>query len=189
MSWEDRLKELIAPTASKWPYRVIQVKPNKKLDTEIYTLSGKEADIAANGSLFLALYDLAEWWEQWESGFPLLTERLDTNYAVTSWRKADTRPRYREWKNPTANVTAKKPNYRVIEYWRDRSIESESIPLSGTDLQLIEHIVQIEYEASGSGASSLNGKNSKPPLKGRIILFITMERYPRMLEVSTDQFV
>jgi hypothetical protein len=58
MTWEDRLKEAIAPTANKWPYRVVQVKPNKKKDDEIYTLSGREEDIAANGSLFLALYDL-----------------------------------------------------------------------------------------------------------------------------------
>ncbi len=80
MTWEERLKEAIAPTANKWPYRVVQVKPNKKKDDEIYTLSGREEDIAANGSLFLALYDLAnqekidfkEWWEQWENGFPLL---------------------------------------------------------------------------------------------------------------------
>ena len=59
MTWEDRLKQAIAPTADKCPYLVIQFKPNKKKDNEIYTLSGREEDIAANGSLFLALYDLA----------------------------------------------------------------------------------------------------------------------------------
>ena len=57
-AWEEKLKKIIAPTESKWPYRVIQLKPNRKIDTEIYTLSGREEDIAANGSLFLALYDL-----------------------------------------------------------------------------------------------------------------------------------
>jgi hypothetical protein len=57
-AWEDKLKHLISPTESKWPYRVVQIKPNRANDEEIYTLSGREEDIAANGSLFLALYDL-----------------------------------------------------------------------------------------------------------------------------------
>lgn len=57
-AWEDKLKQLISPTESKWPYRVVQIKPNRANDEEIYTLSGREEDIAANGSLFLALYDL-----------------------------------------------------------------------------------------------------------------------------------
>jgi hypothetical protein len=33
-------------------------------------------------------------------------------------------------------------------------------------LQLIEHIIQIEYEGGGAGTESLTGKNSKPLLKG-----------------------
>lgn len=57
-AWEEKLKKLISPTESKWPYRVVQIKPNRTNDDEIYTLSGREEDIAANGSLFLALYDL-----------------------------------------------------------------------------------------------------------------------------------
>jgi hypothetical protein len=57
-AWEDKLRTLISPTDSKWPYRVVQLKPNRQNDKEIYTLSGREEDIAANGSLFLALYDL-----------------------------------------------------------------------------------------------------------------------------------
>jgi hypothetical protein len=171
MTWEDRLTEMISPTATKWAYRVIQLKPNKKKDTEIYTLSGREEDIAANGSLFLALYDLAnkdrvdfeEWWEQWEAGFPLL-QRAESNYQLSEWRKSDSRPRYREWQPTEA---ANKNHYRTIEYWRDRSNESESIILSGTDLQLIEHIIQIEYEGGGSAVgNSLSGRNSKPILKG-----------------------
>jgi len=59
-AWEDKLKTLISPTDSKWPYRVVQIKPNRQNDKEIYTLSGREEDIAANGSLFLALYDLLQ---------------------------------------------------------------------------------------------------------------------------------
>lgn len=172
MSFENKLLERLETKKNQWPYRVIQVKPNKKKDNEIYTLSGREEDIAANGSLFLALYDLDarnridfdEFWEQWEQGFPSLSERIETNYPLSTWRKPDSRPRYREWKNPSA--AAEKFDYRVIEYWRDRSVESESVILAGTDLQLVEHIIQIEYEASGAGSAGLGGKNSKPLLKG-----------------------
>ena len=119
MTWEDRIREAIAPTSNKWPYRVVQIKPNRKKDYEIYTLSGREEDIAANGALFLALYDLAnqekidflEWWEQWENGFPSLTQRIESNYQLSGaspWRKAESRPRYREWM--PAVITEKKIN-------------------------------------------------------------------------------
>lgn len=172
MNFEEKLLERLEGKANKWPYRVIQVKPNKKEDYEIYTLSWREEDIAANGSLFLAIYDLLEkdrvdfdeFWEGWEMGFPLLSERIETNYSTSNWRKPDSRPRYREWKNPTAGAI--KANYRVIEYWRDRSLEAQSIMLAGNDTQLVDHIIQIEYEAGGQNSGNVSGKNSKPPLKG-----------------------
>jgi hypothetical protein len=172
MNFEEKLLEKLQSKESQFPYRVIQLKPNKKQDNEIYTLSGREEAIAANGSLFLATYDLFqrdrvdfdEFWEQWEQGFPLLSEIIETNYPASSWRKADSRPRYREWKNPSA--AAAKTNYRVIEYWRDRSAEDDSLILVGNDTHLIEHIIQIEYEAGGLNSAAIEGKNSKPPLKG-----------------------
>lgn len=181
MTWEDRLKEAIAPTAKKWPYRVIQIKPNKKKDQEIYTLSGREEDIAANGALFLAFYDLLaqekidfeEWWEQWEYGFPLLSERIESNYqlsGVSPWRKTESRPLYREWLPRVGN---KKPKYKVIEYWRDRDNKLDSVPFSGTDSQIINQIIQYEWQHSGNGDANISGKNSKPLLKGwpAIVLF------------------
>jgi hypothetical protein len=173
MTWEDRLREAITPTANKWPYRVIQLKPNKKKDQEIYTLSGREEDIAANGALFLAFYDLLErekidfeeWWEGWENGFPLLSERIETNYQLSGilpWRK-ESRPRYREW---LPRLGGKKPKYKTIEYWRDRNNESDSVIFSGTTLQLINQIVQYEWQNSDNSDANISGKNSKPLLKG-----------------------
>lgn len=181
MTWEDRLKEAIAPAADKWPYRVVQIKPNKKKDYEIYTLSGREEDIASNGALFLALYDLLEkekidfeqWWEQWENGFPLLTQRIETNYQLSGlspWRKPETRPRYREWL-PVA--IEKKQKYRTIEYWRNRNNEGESVIFSGTDSQLINQIIQFEWQSSGGNNLNISGKNSKPLLKGWPAIVLT----------------
>jgi hypothetical protein len=181
MNWEERLREAITPTANKWPYRVVQVKPNKKKDDEIYTLSGREEDIAANGSLFLALYDLAnqekidfkEWWEQWENGFPLLSQRTESNYELAGlkqWRKTESRPRYREW---LPGPTTKKLNYKTIEYWRDRSNDTESVIFSGTDSQLINQIIQFEWQNSGNEIGNISGKNGKPLLKGWPAIILT----------------
>ncbi|MEG4027566.1 MULTISPECIES: hypothetical protein [unclassified Microcoleus] len=181
MTWEDRLRETIAPTANKWPYRVIQVKPNKKKDQEIYTLSGREEDIAANGALFLALYDLLErekidfeeWWEQWENGFPFLSERIESNYQLSGlspWRQTESRPRYREWLPRSGREKLK---FKTIEYWRDRNNESDSVIFSGTDLQIINQIIQFEWQSSGSGGISIPGKNSKPLLKGWPAIVLT----------------
>jgi hypothetical protein len=174
-AWEEKLKKIIAPTESKWPYRVIQLKPNRKIDTEIYTLSGREEDIAANGSLFLALYDLAQrdridfddWFEQWSLGFPLLTtNREKSNYPLlgnNQWRKLEERPRFRDWTPPELRH---KLGYRTIEVWLNRNVESESTIFSGTDMQLINHCIQLEYEGGSTMRGSIPGKNSKPPLKG-----------------------
>jgi hypothetical protein len=177
MSWEERLKQLITPEANKFPYRIVQVKPNKKVDQEIYALSGREEAIAANGSLFLALYDLAqrdridfdEWFEQWSLGFPQLdVNREQSNYPLlgqNQWRKTEERPKFKDW---TPRELRHKLGYRTIEVWLNRNVESESTVFSGTDMQLINHCIQLEYEGGGSSAStnSIPGKNSRPPLKG-----------------------
>lgn len=160
--WEDKFIKLISPTESKWLYRVVQIKPNRANDKEIYTLSGREEDIAANGSLFLALYDLQqrdridfdEWFEQWEKGFSEFTaDRAASNFALTGergWKRIkepETRPRYREL---TTSQQRADLGYRVIEYWRDRSAEKNSVIMSGTDSQLVNQVVQYEYQgASG----------------------------------------
>ncbi|UNU21433.1 hypothetical protein D0A34_23610 [Microcoleus vaginatus PCC 9802] len=153
---------------------MIQVKPNKKKDQEIYTLSGREEDLAANGALFLALYDLLErekidfqeWWEGWENGFPLLSERIESNYqlsGISPWRRMESRPRYREW---LPRLGDKKPKYTTIEYWKNRNNESDSVVFSGTHLQIINQIIQYEWQNSSESNINISGKNSKPPLKG-----------------------
>jgi hypothetical protein len=59
----------------------------------------------------------------------------------------------------------KKPKYKTIEYWGDRNNESDSVIFSGTDLQMINQIIQYEWSSS-NGDANIPGKNSKPLLKG-----------------------
>lgn len=104
-----------------------------------------------------------QWFEAWENGFPAAIEnRLLGNYPLVGenvWRNdASKRPRWREWSKETGIITG--------EYWRDRSIELESIVLSGNSEQLIQHIIQIEYE--GGGNLALQNKSKVwPPMKGQ----------------------
>jgi hypothetical protein len=83
--------------------------------------------------------------------------------GLKQWRKAESRPRYREW---LPGATTKKLNYKTIEYWRDRSNDTESVIFSGTDSQLINQIIQFEWQNSGNEIGHISGKNGKPLLKG-----------------------
>jgi len=87
-----------------------------------------------------------QWFARWETGFSDAVEnRTLGNYPLTgekAWRNdASKRPRWREWSNKNGIIEG--------EYWRDRSNDADSIPLSGTTEQLIEHIVRLEYTSKG----------------------------------------
>jgi hypothetical protein len=194
MTWEDRLKQLITPETNNYPYRIVQIKPNRQNDEEIYTLSGREEDIAANGSLFLALYDLNqrnrinfdEWFEQWSLGFPDLNlNRENSNYQLLGqkrWRKTEERPRFKDWTPPELR---QKLGYRTIEVWLNRNIETESTVFSGTDMQLINHCIQLEYEGGGSANIKSKGGNL-PYLKGQPLITLEFIQDPDKVGVSFD---
>jgi hypothetical protein len=87
-----------------------------------------------------------QWFEGWKNGFPEAIEnRALGNYQLTgenAWRSdAGKRPRWLQWSNENGIIKG--------EYWKDRSNETDSIPLSGTAEQLIEHIIQLEYTGKG----------------------------------------
>ena len=85
------------------------------------------------------------WFEKWESGFSAALENRELgNYTLTGenvWRaNAANRPRFRQWEIDQGIITG--------EYWKDRSVEDESIVLSGTSTDLIKLIVQYEYQGN-----------------------------------------
>lgn len=84
-----------------------------------------------------------QWYEGWEKGFPdAIENRSLGNYALTgekAWRaKPENWPRWRQWSNQGGIIKG--------EYWRDRANDEDSLPLSGTAIQLINQIVQLEHQ-------------------------------------------
>lgn len=165
-----KIHELNQPSAAQaLGWRVIDFYPNRDFKSEFYRLAGTPAElrqmlqvIQATRFVTGARINFKNWFELWEKGFPDLTnDRSDSNFLLSGekqWsriKNPETRPRYREWTNSQQRADL---GFRVIEYWRDRSVEANSVILSGTDLQLINHIIQIEYE--GGGATTINEKTT-----------------------------
>lgn len=148
------------PAAQALGWRVIDFYPNRDVKSEFYRLAGTPSElrimmqiVQATRFVLGSRLNFKEWFEQWEKGFPDFDQnRSDSNFLLSGekqWeriKKPESRPRYREFTNSQQRADL---GYRVIEYWRDRSIESSSIILSGTDLQIMNHIIQIEYEGGG----------------------------------------
>jgi len=193
-AWENKLKNLLSSSESKWPYRVVQIKPNKSVDSEIYTISGREEAIAANGSLFLALYDLFDrdrinfddWFEQWSLGFPLLNlNRENSNYPLdgkNQWRKPDERPRFRDWTPPELRH---KLGYRTVEIWLNRNIEGESTVISGTDMQLINHCIQLAAYKSNNSVGAKGKGGNLPYLKGQPLITLEFVQDPDKVGINS----
>ncbi len=163
-SYGDRPKihELNQPPAAQaLGWRVIDFYPNRDHKSEFYRLAGIPAElrqimqiVQATRFVTGARINFEAWFKLWEKGFPDFTEnRSDSNFSLNGdkqWeriKKPESRPRFREWTNSQQRADF---GFRVIEYWRDRSAEGSSVLLTGTDLQLINHIIQIEYEGGGS---------------------------------------
>lgn len=116
-----------------------------------------------------------DWFEQWSVGFSFAINRtgttgLTTNYPlrtvgdVPGWREDITkRPGYLEWKNPSKKTNI---NYRVIEYFPDKSNEDKSYVFTGNDREIINHIVQLEYE--GMGGASVDSGEQTPAYSSQI---------------------
>lgn len=180
------------PAAQVLGWRVIDFYPNRDHKSEFYRLAGTPAElrqmlqvIQATRIVTGARVNFEAWFEQWEKGFPEFTEnRSDSNFSLSGekqWeriKKPETRPRYKEL---TGSQSRSDLGYRVIEYWRDRSVESSSVLFSGTDLQLIQHCIQLEYEGGGQAVKNNNNINW-PPLKGQPLIKLYF------LSASGDQY-
>jgi hypothetical protein len=155
-------------------WRLLDLHPNRDHKEEYYRFAGTPAELRILLQIARATREITgrhinfeKWFKLWEDGFPQFKEnRETTNFSLSGespWRgKPETKPRYREWTTPQQRLDY---GFRVIEYWRDRSSETDSTVLSGTDLQLINHIIQIEYEGGTNSSKNLN--RTWPLLKGQ----------------------
>lgn len=101
--------------------------------------------------------DFDKWFDEFKTGF-YPRSGIATNFKQEEWKK----PKFIDI---TPNNS--QSGCRTIEYWRDRDIQEKSVILSGTESDLIRHIVHLEYEGGGLGSNeTYSGKNSKPPLAG-----------------------
>ena len=151
------------PAAQVLGWRVVDFYPNRDHKSEFYRLAGTPAElrqmlqvIQATRIVTGARINFEAWFEQWEKGFPEFTEnRSNSNFLLSGekqWeriKKPETRPRFKEL---TSLQSRSDLGYRVIEYWRDRSAEFNSVIMSGTDLLLINQIVQYEYQGETANA-------------------------------------
>ena len=143
---------------------MIDFYPNRDHKSEFYRLAGTPAElrqmlqvIQATRFVTGARINFEAWFKQWELGFPEMNaDRATSNFALageTQWKRIkepESRPRYRELTNSQQRADL---GYRVIEYWKDRSDETNSIILGGvTDLMLIDRILAYEYQ--GNAAAS-----------------------------------
>ncbi len=175
-----KIHELNQPEAAQvLGWRVIDFYPNRDFKSEFYRLAGTPAELRQMMQIVQAVrfvtgarVNFEAWFEEWEKGFPNFKDERNGNFLLTGdkqWeriKKPETRPRFREWTNSQQRADY---GFRVIEYWRDRSVESDSILLSGTDLQLIQHIIQIEYEGGGQAANK-DSAGAWPSLKGQPLI-------------------
>ena len=181
------------PRAQELGYRGIDWYPDRERKSQYYRLAGTPAELRTMLQILRATREITgnqisfeAWFDLWEKGFPELTQNRvagtndapgTTNFPYdgeTPWRSANNRPRYREWPTPEQKALL---GFRIIEYWRDRSVEGESFILCGTDADLIRHIIQIEYEGGGESGQK-KGRSFLPSLVGQpfILLYFFQEK-------------
>jgi len=178
-----KIHELNQPDAAQFlGWRAVDLIPRRNIKEIFHRLAGTPAElrqlvqiIQATRRLTGANIDFDQWFELWRNGFLDFSEnRTAGNFQIigeSQWsrfKEPETRPKWREW---STSLQRADYGFRAGEYWPDASIEANSILLSGTDLQLINHVIQIEYEG---GDSKVAGKNAKsqnwPPLKGQPLI-------------------
>ena len=122
--------------------------------------------------------DFNEWFDEWKS------LKAGKNVELSKYKQIKFEP----IKPKFYDITPKdsKSGCKTIWFMPDGE-EVTGIFLSGTDEQLIEHIVQLEYEGNGGGDRS-SGKNAKPPLAGLPLLHLKFfEPYSELSQEKTYQ--
>ena len=163
-----KIHELNQPGAAQiLGWRAVEVYGNRNVKSNFQRFVGTPSELRQLIQNYQAMrfitgarIDFEVWFEAWEKGFPEFTaNRSDSNYPLSGekqWKRIknpETRPKYKEWTTPQQRADY---GYRVVEVWQNRSIQSDSVLFTGTDLQLIQHCIQLEYEGGGNQQQSVS---------------------------------
>lgn len=179
--FSDRPKiwELNQPDAAQISgLRIIDLIPRRNRKWVWHRLGGTPAELRTMVQIIQALrqatganIDFDQWFELYRNGFLDFQENRNRgNFQLTGenqWgrlKDAETRPRWEEW---TTSFQRADLGFRTGEYWPDYSQESNSFVISGTDLMLIDQVLQIEHQQSKGVAGGKGNSAAWPPLKGQ----------------------
>lgn len=126
----------------------------KTTDKKRLTLDRDEPSLlfAVNELLQTGGIDFDDWWKEF------IRPPIDpkTKKPLPDW----TKPKFTDRTPKTEQSIG-----RWIRYFPDKDYEATFYDLSGTDADLVHHIMAISYQQGGE-AGGIPGKNSKPPLEG-----------------------
>jgi hypothetical protein len=165
--FSDRPKiwELNQPSAAQMSgLRIIDLIPRRNRKWVWHRLGGTPSElrvmlqiIQATRQAIGANIDFDQWFDFYRNGFlDFQQNRNIGNFQISGenqWQRLkdpETRPRWEEW---TSSFQRADLGFRVGEYWPNYSEESNSFPISGTDLQLVSQVMQIEQLQIKSGGS------------------------------------
>lgn len=174
-----KIHELNQPELAKARgWRIIDFYPERNKKSEFYRLAGTPTEIRLLTQQVRHLREIVktavgsfsfeEWFEEWEKGFPSFVNRfhktnpnIKTNYPasdyageggaiIEAWHKdISQRPTFIKW----SEVLATDKKYLIVEYFPNRS-QQKSIVLSGSEGDIIKHIIQYHYEGGSEGIES-----------------------------------
>jgi len=182
--FSDRPKvwELNQPSAAQVSgLRIIDLIPRRNRKWVFHRLAGTPTElrlliqtIQATRQLTGANIDFDQWFELYRNGFLGFIENRNLgNFQLTGdnqWERLknpETRPRWEEW---TSSFQRADLGFRTGEYWPDRSQESNSFLLSGTDLMLINQILQIDHQQAKNALGGKSNNQQWPPFKGQPLI-------------------
>jgi hypothetical protein len=136
-----RIVEFIPRRNRKWVFHRLAGTPTE-LRVMMQTVQATRQATGAN-------VDFDQWFDLWRNGFLDFTENRTTgNFQITGenqWNRlkdTELRPKWQEW---TSSFQRADLGFRAGQYWPDASQENISFPVSGTDLQCIAQVMQIEH--------------------------------------------
>lgn len=190
-------------------FKVFEFTPNEVLDELTrYQIAGPDWAIQLQSSMIKAMHDIfanrlgfirfEDWFEAWAEGFPAYKLRdagaLQSNFPAVAktengnetepWRKdIESRPAYIEWKLPGQEKEKNSKNhFKIIEYFPDKSNKAESYIFTGSDMMLIQQIINWHNQKSGGVGGEDTSTSPTVRLTGKPEILLYFKENPEDVE-------